>query len=91
MFFCFNYLNFLDSLRAVNFDIIYRLKTIEDNVIHLNEIKFNILNIHVPFVTARLTKPTVRWLSNKLKCLMKNRNIALDRFKNIRKEKQYYF
>ncbi|XP_031353652.1 uncharacterized protein LOC116178327 [Photinus pyralis] len=69
------------DLRAVEWNVIYNIPSIDDKVKFLNGNITAILDKHAPFKTSRFTKPYTPWLTDNVRLMIKLRNKALQRFK----------
>ncbi|XP_031359025.1 uncharacterized protein LOC116182622, partial [Photinus pyralis] len=78
----FYYQLFDRDLRAVNWNTIYNLPSIDDKVEFLTVNIIHLLDVHAPVKTSKFIKPFAPWLTDTLRIMMSLRNKALQRFKH---------
>lgn len=91
-----NFKNFIQEqfyadLTSINFDVIYDLNNVNDKLNFLNENILNLLNIHAPIITIRITKKFSPWITDNLRLLISLRNKARSRWRRTKNEGHYNY
>lgn len=82
---------FLKDLQSVSFHHIFRSRDVNQKVILLNNIILDLFNKHAPLRTVRISKPKAPWLTDNVRGLMKNRDIALRKFRQSKCPNDFSF
>lgn len=81
-----NYTLLEEHTRSVDWDTIYRLTSPDEKVEFLNTNIANLYNRHVPLRTKTLLPNSAPWFSNQIRALMRQRDLAYNRWKRFRLE-----
>lgn len=80
----FNYQHFNDHLRAIPWRVIFDFNNVDDKVHFLNTSIIELLDLHAPFVTSRLTRAWTPWVTEDIKFQISLRDKALRKFKRTK-------
>lgn len=76
-----NYNQFQSDLMSLPWGIIYDLPDIDSKVNLLNSNILTLLDLHAPLINIRITKPYAPWLTDSIRAMMSDRDLALRRFR----------
>nr|CAH7757999.1 unnamed protein product [Callosobruchus chinensis] len=80
----FCYCDFYVDLVNLQWDDILYLNNIDDKLTLLNELIVQLFDKHAPVKSARITKPYAPWITNNVKKMMRERDIALQKYKQTK-------
>lgn len=77
----FNLNSFLNDLQGLSWFDIIRENNIENKIILFNDMILSTFDKHAPIKEIRVTKPRAPWMTDGLKISMRERDLALQKFK----------
>ncbi|KAF2879600.1 hypothetical protein ILUMI_26570, partial [Ignelater luminosus] len=77
----FNYIDFTENLRNVNWHMLYRMINIDEKLIFFNNTILSLFDIYAPVRKAKITKKSSPWLKDDLKRLMNTRDNTLKSYR----------
>lgn len=87
----FNNESFLCDLQSIPWNDIFYLNDLEEKIKFLSTNILYIFDKHAPLVRARITKPYAPWVTENVKKLMKERQIALSIYKKSRNVRDWIY
>lgn len=85
----FNLEAFLVDLQHIPWDTMLYAENIDEKVAFITENLLEIFNIHAPVVTVRVTRQHQPWITDVIKMLMHERDVALNRFKSHKSQENW--
>lgn len=76
-----NHDSFLDDLANVKWDNLLYIQNLDSKVEYLTSNMIDLFDRHAPFTTKQITKAYAPWLTYNIKCIMRRRDLALQKFK----------
>ena len=80
---CFKHFNedvFYTDMLNINWNSIYQIQDFDNKIAFLTQNLVDVFNVHAPVRTVRLSRPPAPWLTDALKLILKQRNIAFNKF-----------
>jgi len=87
----FNHDLFLKDLDRIPFHFLFRMNNIDDKVNYLTSNILNLLNLHAPLITAKISKPYAPWLTENVQLLMTKRDRARARARRTEKPEHWEY